>query len=148
MFWKPGFERYGLETAARLLAHLPGSLWQSGKPIPLRRSRRLKSICYLGDAALVRGTAYCQRRVAGGFRSASETCWRPHPRLGQTEESEAVPKFHRNSEFGLGRRVPLCREQRAQYRAKLKLQRLPGRITGAARTWARRCWTCWAATAG
>jgi hypothetical protein len=45
----------------------------------------------------------------------------PHPR-----------PWHRSSVFGDGRRVPLDREQRAQFKAKLKLQRRPGRLTLAA----------------
>ena len=40
-----------------------------------------------------------------------------------------MPKWRRDSEFGAGRRVPLCREQRAQFRAKLLLHRRPGRLT-------------------
>ena len=37
--------------------------------------------------------------------------------------------FHTDSVFGPGPRVPLDREQRAQFKAKLKLQRRPGRLT-------------------
>ena len=40
--------------------------------------------------------------------------------------------FHTDSVFGPGPRVPLDREQRAQFKAKLKLQRRPGRLTIAA----------------
>jgi hypothetical protein len=40
-----------------------------------------------------------------------------------------MPKFHRDSIFGPGRRAPLDREQRAVFKAKLKLQRRPGRIS-------------------
>ena len=40
-----------------------------------------------------------------------------------------MPRFHKDSIFGPGRRVPLDREQHAQFRAKLKLQRRPGRLT-------------------
>ena len=43
-----------------------------------------------------------------------------------------MPKFHKDSIFGFGPRVPLDREHRAQFRAKLKLQRRPGRLTIAA----------------
>lgn len=42
----------------------------------------------------------------------------PHPR-----------PWHRNSEFGPGPRVPLCRERRAQWRARLDLHRRAGRVT-------------------
>jgi hypothetical protein len=45
----------------------------------------------------------------------------PHPR-----------PWHRNSVFGPGLRRPLCREQRAQWRAKLLLARRPGGLTLAA----------------
>lgn len=44
-----------------------------------------------------------------------------------------MPKFHKDSTFGPGPRVPLSGEQRAVFKAKLKLQRRPGRITGACR---------------
>ena len=40
-----------------------------------------------------------------------------------------MPKFHKDSIFGPGPRVPLDRERRAQFRAKVKLQRRPGRLT-------------------
>ncbi len=40
-----------------------------------------------------------------------------------------MPKWRSASEFGAGRRVPLDREQRAQFRAKLKFQRRPGRLS-------------------
>jgi hypothetical protein len=40
-----------------------------------------------------------------------------------------VPKWRKDSIFGEGPRVPRCREQRAQLKAKLKLQRRPGRLT-------------------
>ncbi len=40
-----------------------------------------------------------------------------------------MPRFHKDSIFGPGPRVPLDRERRAQFRAKLKLQRRPGRLT-------------------
>jgi hypothetical protein len=40
--------------------------------------------------------------------------------------------WHRTSVFGPGPRVSLDREQRAQFKAKLKLQRRPGRLTIAA----------------
>ena len=43
-----------------------------------------------------------------------------------------MPRWRRNSIFGLGPRVPLDREQRSQFRAKLLLQRRPGRLTLAA----------------
>jgi hypothetical protein len=43
-----------------------------------------------------------------------------------------MPKWHRTSIFGTGPRVALDREQRAQFRAKLALQRRPGRLTIAA----------------
>jgi hypothetical protein len=43
-----------------------------------------------------------------------------------------MPRWRRNSIFGLGPRVPFDREQRAQFRAKLLLQRRPGRLTLAA----------------
>lgn len=44
-----------------------------------------------------------------------------------------MPKrYHRDSIFGPGRRVPLDREQRARFRAMLRLQRRPGRLTLAA----------------
>jgi len=43
-----------------------------------------------------------------------------------------MPQWRRNSVFGMGRRVPLDRERRAQFRAKLRLQRRPGRLTLAA----------------
>ena len=38
-------------------------------------------------------------------------------------------RWHRNSIFGDGPRVRLDREQRAQWKAKLQLQRRPGRLT-------------------
>jgi hypothetical protein len=38
-------------------------------------------------------------------------------------------RWHGSSVFGSGPRAPLCREQRAQFRAKLQLQRRPGRLT-------------------
>ena len=38
-------------------------------------------------------------------------------------------KWHRNSIFGDGPRVRLDRDQRAQWKAKLQLQRRPGRLT-------------------
>jgi hypothetical protein len=41
-------------------------------------------------------------------------------------------RWRKDSIFGDGPRVTLCREQRAQYRAKLHLQRKPGRLTIAA----------------
>lgn len=44
-----------------------------------------------------------------------------------------MPKFRRASVFGDGPRVPLDREQRAVFKAKLKLQRGPGRISAGAR---------------
>jgi hypothetical protein len=57
----------------------------------------------------------------------------PLTRPRSTEEGEAVSKrFHADSIFGPGPRVPLDREQRAQFRAKLRLQRRPGRLTIAA----------------
>lgn len=40
-----------------------------------------------------------------------------------------MPKFHRDSIFGIGPRVPLDRERKAQFKAKLKLHRRPGRLT-------------------
>jgi hypothetical protein len=43
-----------------------------------------------------------------------------------------MPSFHKASIFGPGPRVPLDREHRAQFRAKLALQRRPGRLTIAA----------------
>ncbi len=43
-----------------------------------------------------------------------------------------MPKWRSASEFGAGRRVPLDREQRAQFRAKLKFQRKPGRLSSSA----------------
>ena len=43
-----------------------------------------------------------------------------------------MPRWRRNSIFGVGPRVPLDREQRSQFRAKLLLQRRPGRLTLAA----------------
>jgi hypothetical protein len=43
-----------------------------------------------------------------------------------------MPDFHKDSIFGPGSRVPLDREHRAQFRAKLALQRRPGRLTIAA----------------
>ena len=44
-----------------------------------------------------------------------------------------MPNRWRNgSIFGLGLRAPLCRESRAQYKAKLLIQRRPGRLTIAA----------------
>jgi hypothetical protein len=39
-----------------------------------------------------------------------------------------MPQWRRNSVFGEGPRIPLDREQRAQFRAKLQLQRRPGRL--------------------
>jgi DNA-binding MarR family transcriptional regulator len=42
----------------------------------------------------------------------------------------AHPKpWHRNSVFGAGPRVPMCRERRAQWKARIELQRRAGRIT-------------------
>jgi DNA-binding IclR family transcriptional regulator len=38
-------------------------------------------------------------------------------------------RFHNSSIFGPGRRVPLDREQKAQFLARLGLQRRPGRLT-------------------
>jgi hypothetical protein len=52
--------------------------------------------------------------------------------LLNSKERSPVPKFHKDSIFGFGPRVPLDREHRAQFRAKLKLQRRPGRLTIAA----------------
>jgi hypothetical protein len=43
-----------------------------------------------------------------------------------------MPKFHRSSIFGDGPRVPLNREQRAVFKAKVRLQRRPGRISAGA----------------
>src|SRR4051794_35425230 len=43
-----------------------------------------------------------------------------------------MPCWKNSSIFGTGRRVPLDREQRAQFRAKLQLNRRPGRLTIAA----------------
>jgi hypothetical protein len=43
-----------------------------------------------------------------------------------------MPKWHRDSIFGPGPRRPMDREQRAQFKAKLRLQRRPGRLTVAA----------------
>jgi hypothetical protein len=40
-----------------------------------------------------------------------------------------MPKWRRNSEFGPGPRTPMDRESRAVFKAKLKLQRRPGRLT-------------------
>ena len=40
-----------------------------------------------------------------------------------------MPKWRSGSEFGTGRRVPLDREQRAVFRAKLRLNRRPGRLS-------------------
>lgn len=40
-----------------------------------------------------------------------------------------MPNFHKDSVFGDGPRVPLDRERRAQFRAKVRLQRRPGRLT-------------------
>ena len=40
-----------------------------------------------------------------------------------------MPKFHKASILGPGPRVVLDREQRAQFRAKMKLQRRPGRLS-------------------
>ena len=37
---------------------------------------------------------------------------------------------HHQSVFGPGRRVPFCREQKAQYLAMLKLNKRPNRLTG------------------
>lgn len=37
--------------------------------------------------------------------------------------------WHRGSEFGDGARVPLCRERRAQWRARVELFRRAGRLT-------------------
>lgn len=43
-----------------------------------------------------------------------------------------MPKWRKGSEFGPGCRVPLDREQRAVFRAKLTLQRKPGRLSSSA----------------
>jgi len=43
-----------------------------------------------------------------------------------------MPKWRSDSEFGTGRRMPLDREQRAVFRAKLTLQRKPGRLSSSA----------------
>ena len=40
-----------------------------------------------------------------------------------------MPNFRKDSIFGPGPRVPLDRERRAQFKAKVKLQRRPGRLT-------------------
>lgn len=40
-----------------------------------------------------------------------------------------MPKWRKDSVFGTGPRVPLDREQRAVFRAKLMLNRRPGRLT-------------------
>ena len=40
-----------------------------------------------------------------------------------------MQKFHRGSAFTYGPRVPLDRESRAVFRAKLRFQRRPGRLT-------------------
>ncbi len=59
--------------------------------------------------------------------------WRlPRPASAQPEDIQAMPKWKKNSEFGAGRRVPLDREKRAVFLAKLKLARGPGRLTIAA----------------
>jgi DNA-binding transcriptional MocR family regulator len=49
-----------------------------------------------------------------------------------TGATPAGRKWHKCSQFGDGPRVPLDREQRAQFKARLSLQRRPGRITLAA----------------
>jgi hypothetical protein len=43
-----------------------------------------------------------------------------------------VPRFHKDSIFGPGPRVTLDRERKAQFKAKVRLQRRPGRLTIAA----------------
>jgi hypothetical protein len=43
-----------------------------------------------------------------------------------------MPRWRNDSIFGDGPRVPLDRERRAQCRAKMKLQRRPGRLTAGA----------------
>ena len=40
-----------------------------------------------------------------------------------------MPRFHKDSIFGTGPRVPLDRERKAQFSAKVRLQRRPGRLT-------------------
>ena len=40
-----------------------------------------------------------------------------------------MPRFHKDSIFGPGPRIALDRERRAQFKAKVKLQRRPGRLT-------------------
>ncbi len=40
-----------------------------------------------------------------------------------------MPKWRRDSTFGPGKRVPLDREQRAVFKAKLDLAHRPGRLT-------------------
>ena len=40
-----------------------------------------------------------------------------------------MPRFHKDSIFGPGPRVPLDRERKAQFSAKVRLQRRPGRLT-------------------
>ena len=45
-----------------------------------------------------------------------------------------MPNFHKDSIFGPGPRVPLDRERRAQFKARVRLQRRPGRLTIAAAT--------------
>ena len=44
-----------------------------------------------------------------------------------------MSRWRRDSEFGPGLRVPLCREQRARFLALLNLHRRPGQLTPAAR---------------
>ena len=66
-----------------------------------------------------------------GERDRLSRC-HPRPALAQAEESEAVPRFHKDFIFGPGPRVPLDRERKAQFKAKVRLQRRPGRLTIAA----------------
>jgi hypothetical protein len=50
--------------------------------------------------------------------------------LLNSKERSPVPKFHKDSIFGFGPRVPLDREHRAQFRAKLKLQTIAAAEVG------------------
>jgi hypothetical protein len=43
-----------------------------------------------------------------------------------------MPRWRRNSEFGPGPRVPLCREQRARFLFLVRMHRSPGRLSAAA----------------
>src|SRR5215475_3458328 len=75
------------------------------------------------------------KQVHSCFESSCPVACPDRP-LAQPGEIKLVPnsphKWWRNSIFGDGPRVRFDREQRAQWKARLQLQRRPGRLTIAA----------------